>query len=371
MADETGLRDKLARFSFDDPQASLPFSARLARDMCWPQDFTSRAIEEYRRFLYLACSAGHIVTPSEEVDAVWHMHMTYTRSYWQALCRDTLGRELHHQPTEGGLAETAKYRALYAQTLASYRRAFGEEPPCDIWPDTDARFARKKVRPVDTQAYWVIPKRPFQLLARTFGAKALFAGAIAASTGAAYAASGGDEWLGIPFGVWLIFIAVPAVLAIKFFQRAGKARRSPRRGRTRDSYYDHTHSDAFSSTPSRDDRPGETSSSDGGKGGPASGSSSPAMGTAAALATGAVVGGVAGAAIAASQAQAKDGQPTTEPSNPPVETGGADSGSGSSGGWFGGLFGGWGDSSSDSSGDSSSDSGGGDSGCGGGCGGGD
>jgi hypothetical protein len=84
--------------------------------------------------------AGHKVSPSPAVDAAWHEHLCHTRSYWDDLCGRVLGRPLHHEPSRGGAEEAAKHAAMYAQTLASYRRWFGE-PPADVWPPVD-RAAR-------------------------------------------------------------------------------------------------------------------------------------------------------------------------------------------------------------------------------------
>ena len=119
--------------------AALPFSARLARDNGWSRRFAAKAIEEYRKFCFLAVHAGHPVTPSDEVDQVWHLHLTYSRHYWDALCRDALGMPLHHGPTRGGAAEDRKFHDWYEETLASYRRYFGE-PPNDVWPAAAERF---------------------------------------------------------------------------------------------------------------------------------------------------------------------------------------------------------------------------------------
>ena len=33
------------------------------------------AIEEYRKFVFLALVAGHQITPSDQVDQVWHLHL--------------------------------------------------------------------------------------------------------------------------------------------------------------------------------------------------------------------------------------------------------------------------------------------------------
>ena len=85
-------------------------------------------------------TAGHEVTPSDEVDQAWHLHLTYTRSYWDGLCDAVLGRALHHGPTKGGQAEGDRFENQYERTLASYRAAFGEEPPEDIWPPSAVRF---------------------------------------------------------------------------------------------------------------------------------------------------------------------------------------------------------------------------------------
>ena len=77
----SGLWASIEKFEFDTPGVELPFSARLARDNGWSSDFAHRVIEEYRRFLYLSAVAGHTVSPSDEVDQVWHLHLTYTSSY--------------------------------------------------------------------------------------------------------------------------------------------------------------------------------------------------------------------------------------------------------------------------------------------------
>src|SRR6185503_12596968 len=131
--------NRLKTLDFDAAAAALPFSVRLARDNAWSRDFAVRALEEYRKFCFLAVHAGHPVTPSEEVDQVWHLHLLYSRHYWETLCRDTLAMPLHHGPTEGGADEGRKFHSWYGSTLESYRRYFGE-PPAELWPAGDERF---------------------------------------------------------------------------------------------------------------------------------------------------------------------------------------------------------------------------------------
>ncbi|MDF2118931.1 hypothetical protein PY365_25510 [Roseiarcaceae bacterium H3SJ34-1] len=188
---ESPLWRRLEAFRFDDvADVALPFVARLARDNCWPRNHADRAIGEYRRFLYLACTAGHEVTPSPNVDAVWHLHLVYTRSYWDGLCGDVLQRRLHHGPTRGGSAEGRRYRGNYRRTLESYREAFGAAPPSDIWPDVEARFAPAKLRVVDTDTVWIVRKRGLRRMFAALKFKAWLAGFLIVSGGAALAANG-------------------------------------------------------------------------------------------------------------------------------------------------------------------------------------
>ena len=53
------LRARIQAFSPDEPGVVFPFSARLAREHGWTRAFAQRVVEEYRRFLYLAMTAGH------------------------------------------------------------------------------------------------------------------------------------------------------------------------------------------------------------------------------------------------------------------------------------------------------------------------
>lgn len=113
----------------------LSFEARLAREQGWSLDYTRRVIEEYRRFLYLAATArGGGVTPSKAVDEVWHLHLTYTKSYWDDLCQGVLGKPLHHNPSDGSAGDEKHYGSQYGNTLTRYRSVFGRAAPADIWP---------------------------------------------------------------------------------------------------------------------------------------------------------------------------------------------------------------------------------------------
>lgn len=131
---------KISEFNLDNPTSSFVFSARLAKENGWSREYAKRVIEEYKKFLYLSVISGKSLTPSEEVDQAWHLHMIYTHSYWNDLCKETLGVSLHHGPTKGGRKETEKYTDQYQFTLDLYESQLGQKAPKDIWPDTKTRF---------------------------------------------------------------------------------------------------------------------------------------------------------------------------------------------------------------------------------------
>ncbi len=150
---------RLEAFELDAPACGLTFTERAARENAWTLGFTKRVIAEYKRFLLLAMTCKHVVCPSDAVDQIWHMHLTYTRSYWEELCGKVLQKPLHHGPTRGGGDEQQKFFRLYQQTLQSYGATFGSVPPADIWPAAEQRFGEDLacVR-VNVHRTWVIPK---------------------------------------------------------------------------------------------------------------------------------------------------------------------------------------------------------------------
>lgn len=155
---EHPLWQRISSFHPDKPGVTLPFSKRLALENGWSRRYTLRVIEAYKKFMFLACTAPHPVTPSEAVDQAWHLHLVYTRSYWEDFCGVVLQKPMHHIPTQGGKTESSKFFALYEQTLQAYREVFGEEPPRDIWPDVKQRFASGLWRWVNLKRFWLIAK---------------------------------------------------------------------------------------------------------------------------------------------------------------------------------------------------------------------
>lgn len=133
----TGHYDEAAVATYTFPAA---MTTKLMAEQKWTLDYTTRVLTEYRRFIHLAATMGHEVTPSQIVDEAWHMHLTFSRDYWEKLT-PLLPAPLHHEPAEGLPGDGARYAAQYRRTLDDYRATFGHEPPSDIW-----RVARPRRR---------------------------------------------------------------------------------------------------------------------------------------------------------------------------------------------------------------------------------
>lgn len=155
---EKTLWQKIERFDLDDHDANFSFIDRLCRENGWSIDYAIRAVHEYKKFMFLLCITDGPLTPSDQVDQVWHLHLLYTRSYWLEFCKTILERDIHHGPTKGGKDEKTKYHNLYESTLKRYLDCFKTTPPIDIWPDAKTRFSEINFQRVNKHRFLVIPK---------------------------------------------------------------------------------------------------------------------------------------------------------------------------------------------------------------------
>ncbi len=219
---------RIKNFEFGSPDASLSFCGRLARENGWDAAFADRIVEEYRRFCFLAMTAGHPVTPSEEVDQAWHLHLLYSENYWSQFCGTVLKRPFHHGPTRGGRAEGRKYCDWYQATLDSYRRVFGSSPPADIWPDAASRFQdADQFRRINTATHWVIAKPTGR------GLRRMLAPAIGLPVLVACAAAGDGAGLVLP----AVGGIVALIFAVGYIDGRAKSKR-PRKPKRKDKKKD-------------------------------------------------------------------------------------------------------------------------------------
>ncbi len=120
--------------AFGGPDASTrAFADKLTRKLRWSMPFALRAIDEYRKFVYLGLIAEFPVTPPKVIDQVWHEHLLFSRAY-REFCASVLGHDFDHHPELVPLDEqTAAFQAQYAETRELYRREFDREPPASFW----------------------------------------------------------------------------------------------------------------------------------------------------------------------------------------------------------------------------------------------
>lgn len=145
-------------------QNQFSFVKRLSRENNWSYEFSLRVLEEYRRFILLMvfCKTG--ITPSDEVDQVWHLHLQYSRHY--AKMGEIIGFFLHHEPTKGGTSEGLRFDLQYQETKNLYLNFFQEKPPVDIWDSHNSRFNLKPFAfRVNFKENFIIPKKSFWSIA--------------------------------------------------------------------------------------------------------------------------------------------------------------------------------------------------------------
>ncbi|HEX7847675.1 MAG TPA: hypothetical protein VF476_17870 [Chitinophagaceae bacterium] len=136
------LWERIQGFNIDDQASSIKFSDKLSFQNNWSSAYTEKVIREYKKFIFLCCISPQGASPSADIDEAWHLHLTYTQSYWKEFCDNTLRQPVHHHPSKGGEIEKARHNQWYEATLQLYKDVFEEEPPNDVWPAPRAeRFA--------------------------------------------------------------------------------------------------------------------------------------------------------------------------------------------------------------------------------------
>ena len=96
-------------------------------------------IKGYAKFMTLIYFSKFSLTPSEEVDLVWHTHQSLTIDY-RNFCYNIFGKFIHHTPTVGGRSQSEKFLNSYEDTLGFYRFLFKKNPHMGLWPSSADRF---------------------------------------------------------------------------------------------------------------------------------------------------------------------------------------------------------------------------------------
>jgi len=124
------LWNRILTFDFDYPHSEYGFTTRLAKENFWTKKFTTDAILEYKKFMFLAAISNTMVSPSETVDVVWHQHLIFTKSYYK-FC-EILGKQIQHIPSTRNKEDFEKFKQAKEQTKILYEKEFGIQPE-NIW----------------------------------------------------------------------------------------------------------------------------------------------------------------------------------------------------------------------------------------------
>lgn len=86
----------------------------------------SQAELDYRRFLWVHYRYPQLnLTPSEEVDMIWHAHILFTGKYFRD-CDRMFGHYLHHTPGRGSGVTMEEFARRFEETNSLCEREFGE-----------------------------------------------------------------------------------------------------------------------------------------------------------------------------------------------------------------------------------------------------
>lgn len=119
------------------------FADKISRKHSCSTSYAIKAVNEYKKFLYLAVISDFHVTPSQAIDKVWHEHILFTQAYG-VFCKEIIEYNLNHHPELVPMEEqTERYHAQYLSTIELYIAEFGKIPPANIWDVT--KYDKEKV----------------------------------------------------------------------------------------------------------------------------------------------------------------------------------------------------------------------------------
>lgn len=124
---QRALWEAIRRFSFDEAIEEYGFETRLAYESKWTHHVTKQAIEEYKKFMFLASISNQMVSPSEIVDKVWHQHLIFSKSY-EKLCQ-LLGKKIEHIPSTHNPHNHSVFKTAKEHTATLYESYFGKQNP--------------------------------------------------------------------------------------------------------------------------------------------------------------------------------------------------------------------------------------------------
>jgi hypothetical protein len=139
----TNMWDKITEMFGAVDASTKAFANKISRKYECSTSYAVKAINEYKKFLYLAVISDFHVTPSQAIDKVWHEHILFTQGY-SIFCKEIIEYNLNHHPELISLqSETERFHAQYLSTIKLYIEEFGKFPPTNIWNIT--KYDQEKV----------------------------------------------------------------------------------------------------------------------------------------------------------------------------------------------------------------------------------
>jgi hypothetical protein len=112
------------------------FADKVARKHNWKVSYTMKAINEYKKFVYLAVVSDFHVTPSKIIDVIWHEHLLFSKAY-RTFCNEVIEYVFDHHPELMPMEDqTGRFTAQYEETLKLYEHEFAVTPPAAVWGQT-------------------------------------------------------------------------------------------------------------------------------------------------------------------------------------------------------------------------------------------
>jgi hypothetical protein len=158
---ERGLWDRISRYDLEGIAGAVSFSSRLAQANSWSNNYAKDVIQEYKKFIYLCCLNDKNLSPSDAVDQAWHLHLLYSKEYWNKFCPDVLEQELHHRPSQGGDKEVSYHQQGYEKLQKLYFEEFKMMPSKEVWPEYASMFSDEiHMARINIRDYWffLLPK---------------------------------------------------------------------------------------------------------------------------------------------------------------------------------------------------------------------
>ncbi len=135
--------DIISKFGGENP-SSKAFADKLSRKLNWSKKFASKAIWEYKKFVYLGVISDFSITPSKIIDQVWHEHLLFSAGY-RKFCKDVIEYDFDHNPELIPFnSQTETFHSQYFHTIELYKTEFGIAPPAEIWEETKFKGNIKK-----------------------------------------------------------------------------------------------------------------------------------------------------------------------------------------------------------------------------------